>query len=120
MQTSLHLFAHLLIGLTTQPLYKRSRWLEGPQRTELRLCKKGGALAFSIDMSFSLIFRQNDEEEKTNHIYICAQHIWPDLLAFGLKKSIMGMKIEWENDFWIRKIVWCLFFQSWWLEGAKI
>ena len=30
------------------------------------------------------------------------------------------MKIDGVNEFRIQKIVWCLFFQSWWLEGAKI
>jgi hypothetical protein len=47
-------------------------------------------------------------------------NIWPDSLAFGLKNRLSGMKIDWESDFRIRKIGWCLFFQSWWLEGAKI
>ena len=30
------------------------------------------------------------------------------------------MKFDWESEFRIRKIVCCLFFQSSWLEGAKI
>ena len=40
-----------------------------------RLCKKGWVLAFSIGTSFSLIFRQNDKEEKNDKIHIYAQHM---------------------------------------------
>ena len=36
------------------------------------------------------IFRQNDKEETNDKIHIFMPNIWPDLLAFGLKKSIIG------------------------------
>ena len=68
-------------------------------------------------MSFSFIFRQNDKEEQKTIRFTYMPNIWPELLAFGLNKSILG---DWESEFRIRKIVWCLFFQSGWLEGAKV
>ena len=45
-------------------------------------------MAFSIGTSFSLIFMPNDKEEQTIR-FTCMPNIWPDSLAFGLKKSFI-------------------------------